>query len=919
LKSKITGSISKIDGESVKNLPVQSIDQALQGKSAGVFVEAPNGKASSPIRLRIRGSTSISAGNDPLIIIDGIPLTNEKMNQTGGLINPLATFNPNDVESVEILKDAASAAIYGSRGGNGVVIITTKKGLSGKTKLDFTIQSGYNEASHRREFMNSSEYINYFREAAVNGDHQNDLINGDPAGTSTYFQGLTESNLKQFSGWAAILDANGNYVGSKVSTDWQNQVFRKGKIFSAEMSARGGNDKLTYFTSLCYNNTEGILVSNGMKKLSARLNIDDKVNNYIDLGLKLNINRTDIDQIDDDMKFSTPMEIVGQSPVTPVKDLEGNYYSDPTTFYYNPLIETSDATKNIVEYRSLINGYMSIKLLDILKWKNEFGFDLYSMNENSYYGKLTYNGRGSNGSGLTNNGQTQNLTTKSYIDYTKSLGDFNTNAVLGMEFQYATVGNSWAKGEQFPIDNLKTLASAGLITGASSTLSGYSYLSYFSRLNLDYKVKYLFTLAMRYDGSSRFGTDKKYGFFPAASIGWIVSKESILSGISVLNFLKVRASYGLTGNSDIGNFRFPGLYGTSKYSNLPGLVPIQLSNPDLGWESTHQTDFGVDYGLFKNRISGEIDYYIKKTRNLLIDQPIAGTSGFSLLTSNIGSVENKGFEFSINTTNLSGKFTWNTNFNISYNRNRVTNLGGQSVIDNENESMPVIMLGKPIGEFYGAEYAGVDPANGDALWYINKKDANGKIVDPKTTTNDFSAANFVALGNPTPPLNGAITNIIGYKGFELSFTFQGVSGNKIQLYGDPWMASNGSWFDGQLKSQLRSWKKPGDITDVPQARLGYENGNQWRNSRYLSDGSYMKLRSVALSYILPEKVTRKLKLSGMRVSLQGQNLLTFTRYIGWDPEVRSDYDHSVSDVKAGIDFYSPPQPRSILLTISISL
>lgn len=854
-----------------------------------------------------------------MIIIDGIPIANEKMNQTGGLINPMTTFNPNDVESVEILKDAASAAIYGSRGGNGVVIITTKKGLSGKTKLDFTMQSGFNEASHRREFMNSDEYINYFREAAVNGDRQEDLINGDPAGTSTLYQDTTESNLKQYSGWAAIIDENGNYVGSEVSTDWQKQVFRRGKIFSAEMSARGGNDKLTYFTSLYYNNTEGILVSNGMKKLSARLNIDDKLNKYVDLGLKLNINRTDIDQIEDDMKFSTPLEIVGQSPVTPVKDLEGNYYSQPTTFYYNPLIETVDATKNIVEYRSLLNGYMTIKLPDVLKWINEFGFDLYSMNENSYYGRLTFNGRGSNGFGLTNNGQTQNFSAKSYIDYTKSLGYFNTNAVLGVEFQNTTVGNSWAKGEQFPTDNLKTLASAGLITGASSTRSGYSYLSYFSRINLDYKVKYLFTLAMRYDGSSRFGADRKYGFFPAASLGWIVSKESFLSGVSILNFLKVRASYGLTGNSDIGNYSFSGLYGTSKYNNLPGLVPTQLSNPDLGWESTQQTDFGIDFGLFKNRISGEIDYYIKKTRNLLMDQPIPGTSGYRVLTSNIGSVENKGFEFSINSTNITGKFTWNTNLNISYNRNRVTNLGGQSVIDIENMSMPVIMLGKPIGEFYGAEYAGVDPANGDALWYINEQDANGQIVDPEATTNDFSAASFVPLGNPTPPLIGAITNIIGYKGFELSFTFQGVSGNKIELWGDSWMASNGSWFDNQLTSQLRSWTKPGDITDIPEARLGSSNGNQWRNSRYLSDGSYMKLRFVALSYTLPEKVTGKLNLSGMRVILQGQNLITFTRYIGWDPEVRSDYDHSVSDIKAGIDFYSPPQPRSIILTISISL
>jgi TonB-linked SusC/RagA family outer membrane protein len=917
IKLKVTGSISKVSGESIKNLPVQSIDQALQGKSAGVFVESPNGKSSNATTIRIRGASSITASNNPLFVVDGIPVSTETFSQTGGAINPLASFNLNDVESVEILKDAASAAIYGSRGSNGVVLITTKKGGNGDTKLDFTVQSGFNEASHRRQFMNADEYIKFFREAGRGADLQEELINGDPTGTSTFWQEFVEENLKQFSGWAAILDSKGNYIGSKVNTDWQSLGFQRGKIFSAEMSASGGNDKLNYFTSLYYNNTKGILISNGMEKISSRLNIDNKVNRYLDLGLTLSLNRTDINQITDDTQFSTPMGIVALSPITPPRDTLGNLYNTPVTTYYNPLIEVEDATKKIIEYRSLINGYMNVKLSEGLKWRNEFGFDLYNMKENDKYGKLTtsYYGAGANGSGLTNYSQTQNITTKSYLDFLKSFGNINSSAVLGMEFQYTAIDNSWATGEQFPSDQLKTLSSAALITGASSTLTQYSFLSYFSRINLDYKAKYLITLSGRLDGSSRFGENNRYGFFPAASLGWVLSKEDFLFENKMLSFLKARTSYGLTGNSGIGNYRYPFYYGAVKYNGLPGLIPKQLPNQDLGWESTDQIDFGIDFGLFENRISGEIDYYSKKTRALLLDVPAPETSGYAVVAKNNGSVLNSGIEFALNTTNLTGKLTWNTSFNIAYNKNKVTDIGGQKIIDNDIERMSVVMAGQPIGVFYGAAYAGVDPANGDAIWYINQKDANGHIVDPKATTSDFSAANFVPLGNPVPPLTGAITNILEIKGFRLDFTFQGVSGNKIQLMGDIYMGANGVWFDNQLKSQLRSWKKTGDITDVPQARLGFDNGNQASNSRYISDGSYLKLRSVSLGYNVPKKIIEKIRLEKLRISLQGQNLLTFTRYIGWDPEVSND---CFAD-KTGIEFYSAPQPRSVILTISISL
>jgi TonB-linked SusC/RagA family outer membrane protein len=750
IKSKVTGSISKVDGSVIKNVPVSTVEQALQGKTAGVFIESVNGKSTGTTNMRIRGSSSITATNQPLFVVDGIPLTTEALNFSGAVINPLTSINFNDVESIDILKDAASSAIYGSRGANGVVLITTKKGINGATKLNFTVQTGFNEASRRREFMNTDEYISYFRESAVNGDIQEDLAYGDPLGTSDYWQQHVERRLKRYSGWAAQLDGAGNYLGSQVNTDWQDLAFQKGKIFSADLSAQGGNEKLKYFTSLSYNDSEGILVSNGIEKISARLNVDNKVNKYVDMGFALSLNRTKIDQVSADNAFSTPMQLVALSPITPPRDLDGNLYNTPTTTYYNGLLDVEYATRDIMEYRTVANGYLSVNIVDGLKWRNELGFDLYNLKENGRYGELTESGTGRNGYGFFNYGQTQNLTTKSYLDYLKQKGDYGISAVLGGEFQYTTVDNARAEGEQFPLDDLKTLASSGLITSGTSTLTQYSFLSYFTRVNLDFKAKYLLTLSGRVDASSRFGEDNRTGFFPAASFGWVLSKENFLAGNNTLSFLKLRTSYGLTGNAGISNFGHLGLYGVGSYNSGSGLYPTQIPNPDLGWESTAQLDFGLDYGFFKNRISGEIDYYVKKTHDLLLNVPVPATSGYSTMIQNIGAVENHGFEFVINTNNLTGKFTWNTNLNLSYNLNKVTDLGGQKSIDNGSARyMNIVKVGEPIGVFYGAEYAGVDPANGDAIWYKNTQDADGNVTD-NTSTTRFYRSQFYCSGSAYP-------------------------------------------------------------------------------------------------------------------------------------------------------------------------
>ena len=911
IKSKVTGNVSRVGGDLIKNTPVPSVQQALQGKTAGVFVEANNGKVSGATRMRIRGSSSITANNEPLFIVDGVPLTTEALNQSGAAINPLTSINFNDIESIDVLKDASSTAIYGSRGANGVILITTKKGQAGDTKLNVNFQFGSSKPSHLREFMDAEQFISYFREAGKNSDEWEGY--GDD-----YWQRHVERRLKRYSGWAAILDAEGKYLGSKVNTDWQKEAFQTGSLRMVDFSASGGTEKLKYYASASYNNQQSIIVANGLERFSGRLNVDNKVNKFIDLGFTLSLAQTKILQVSADNAFSTPMQLVAMSPITPIRDLDGELYGTPTTTYYNPLIDVEDTQRNILETRTVTNTYLSFLLVKGLKWRNELGYDLYNMKENSRYGIRTDGGAGINGYGFSNYGQTQNLITKSYFDYLTNFGDFGLSAVLGTEYQKTKVDNTWVEGQNFPTDELKTLASAGLVSDGTQTLTEYAFLSYFGRATFDYKSKYLVTMAGRIDKSSRFGPNKRSGFFPALSAGWVLTKEDFLANNNTFSFLKFRTSYGLTGNAGIGQFRYLGLYGVNPYNGEPGLIPTQVANDNLGWESTKQLDFGLDFGLFDNRISGEIDYYVKKTEDLLLDVPVPGTSGFNILTQNIGSVENKGFEFVLNATILPGDFKWNVSFNYSINKNTVTDLGGQDIIDaGSSRFMNVVKVGEPLGVFYGAEYAGVDPANGDALYYVNEKDAEGNIINPGATTNDFGSANYTTLGHPTPDMMYAFTNTLEYKGISLDFTFQGVNGNMIHLSGDTYMAANAAWYDNQTTDQLNSWEKPGDITNVPQARLGYSNGDNSRSSRYLSDGSYLKLRSLTLAYTLPQELVKKAKFSNIRIYLQGQNLITFTKYVGWDPEVSTDF--AVDNVTSGVDFYSAPQPRSITLGINLGL
>jgi TonB-linked SusC/RagA family outer membrane protein len=902
-KGDLTGNISSVKGADLGTVPVVNFQDALQGRMAGVFVQSSSGKLGEGVKIRVRGTTSISGGNDPLYVIDGVPIT------TGGALgyyNPMADINFNDIESLEVLKDASASAIYGARAANGVVLITTKTGSKGKTKFNVSIQRGVSKPTRTREFLNAKEYVELMRESAYNNDLQ--IYGIDPINNPDEYDGsdlqFVEDRMTRFSGYA-------DWRTGEIDTDWQKQAFNDDAgTLSANFSASGGDEKTRFFLSAAYDQQTGILIRNDFERISGRLNLDHTVSDKFLIGANFSLSRTNNNRLSDDNQFNNPIQLVALAPITPIRDQDGVLYDRPTTTYYNNLIDSENAEWVNVSYRNLTSLFGEYKLTSELKFRTEFGIDVFNQNEERFFGSRTNSGQSTNGYGLSRWTRIVNYNTNNFFSYNKVIdGVHNLEAILGMSFQRSDQNNTFVEGQEFPLDDLKTLASAAEITGGSSSVTNFSFLSYFARVNYKYGQKYLATLSARMDGSSRFGPNNRYGFFPAASLGWILSEEEFLKGSNTLSLLKLRGSYGLTGNAEIGNFEHLGLYGSASYGLVPGLVPTQIPNPDLTWENTLQGDIGIEFGFFNDRFTGEIDYYNKNTSDLLLNVPVPATSGFATQLRNVGKMQNRGIEIVLNSTNIAKPdFSWSTSLNLAKNINKVMELApGQTMIPpSSSRFLNAVIIGEPLGVFYGPAYAGVDPANGDAIYYSN--------ADRTETTSNYNEAERMVLADPTPDFIAGLTNTIKFKGFDLMFLFQGVFGSQIFDGGGGFFAANGDWFDNSTRDQMARWQKPGDVTDIPQARLGECNGCS-ASSRYLSDGSYIRFKTLNVGYSFEPAVLSKLKVTSLRIFFTGQNLLTFTDYKGWDPEVSADY--LTGNIEIGNDFYSAPQSRTVSLGLNV--
>lgn len=905
-KTNLTGNVASVSSEDLEDIQVASIEQAFQGKAAGVFVNSNNGKLGQAIQLRIRGTSSLTASAQPLYVIDGIPVTTESFSITDNETNPIADLNFDDVESVEILKDASSAAIYGSRGSNGVVLITTKSGRSGDTQFDLNYTVGTSEPAGKREFLNADGYLELFTEAFANSS-------SDGTENGTLF-GLTRQEL---------FDADIPGWDQGFNSDWTETPYQDNTTQTVQLKASGGNDDTQFFISGGADLLEGILIDNSLDRLSGRINLDHSASDKIDIGFKLNLIRSEQDRLSSDNGFATPIQLNAQVPVQPIFDPDGSVNSN--TLYFNGLLYRDGQSFNSIVYHALGSTYVNYNILPNLSVRTEFGLDLIDQNEERFFGPSVARNTGFPGGEAQNRFvRNVNWTTQTYANYINTFAqNHNVDVTAGISYQEVTTDRAFVDGINLPTSAFQQVTSAAEVITGTADFTSYSFVGYFARASYDYDGTYLLSLSGRVDGSSRFGVNNRYGFFPAASAGWVLSNEPFIEDIDAISFLKAKASVGVTGNAEIDNFASLGLFGANSFGGVSGLNPSQSPNPDLKWENTLQYNLGLEVGLFNDRINAQFDYYVKNTDDLLLNVNVPATTGFETQIRNTGKLNNKGFEVVLNTFNLTGDFTWSSSFNFAANNNEVTDLNGQVI---EGGFINRAVEGEAIGVFFAREYAGVNSQNGDALYFLNRDPTQGEL-DAGTAfqlerfgdrflvnADDFSRAQRIVIGNPNPDFTGGFGNRFSYKGFDLNVFLQFVVGNDVYNGGGTFMSNNAAFYDNQTVDQLDRWQQPGDITDVPQARLFGSNGDG-ESSRYLQDASYMRVKTVTFGYNLPAAVIENVGLRNIRLYASGQNLLTFTGYSGWDPEVNTDFIDG--NISLGTDFYAAPQARTITFGVDV--
>jgi TonB-linked SusC/RagA family outer membrane protein len=877
-KREVTGAVSSVKGDAIQNLPLQSFDRALQGRAAGVQVRSSNGLPGGAVNIRIRGVGSVNAGNEPLFIVDGVQLNNQS-NASFTQSNPLAFLNPNDIESMEILKDAASAAIYGSQAANGVVIITTKKGKQGKAKFEFNAFSGETQPMKYLDVLGGSEWYAMRRDALINSG------NTAPEANSLNTMGRLPAN------WASLTRPQLDALGLALPTyDWQREVMGAGKLQNYELSVSGGDEKTTFFLSGSYNYQEASFRPVDFERGTVRVALTHQANER--LSIETNINLSTFQQ---NVPFAVEGSFLGNPAFSASAVLPHNaiYNSDGT---YNTAI-AGVLGQNVV----LVNAYNSglqrtntavgnlitnYKILKNLSFRSLFGLDYRLLQGDNYRDPRTPDGAGVIGrSSVQSDWRTRFITTQT-LNWNKTFnGVHNVSGILGVEYLSETREGISGAGIGFPTFQFRTIQSAATPESITGFWTGYRRASAFASANYDYKKKYLVTVTARYDGSSRFGANNQYGLFPSIRLGWSLVEEEFLKNSSSVSEMKFRASYGLTGNDQIGNFDARGLYGGGgNYSGSAGIVPSSLANLDLGWETNNTTNLGLDFGFFENRITGSVDAFDRRTKRLLLSQPILWINGFGGISNNVGELQNRGLEFELSTVNIDkGGFRWNTSFNITKIDNQILSLySGLKFLP----ANPGIAVGQPVGRsgegaIFAAQYAGVNPATGRPMWL----DINNNI------TYLPLAADRRYVGSSLATVFGGLNNNFSYKGFELTSFFTYEYGGLVTDGQYSFLRENGTRLALNALREVndRSWKTPGQITDIPRnltTNAGNETRGASRNSgtAALLKSDFIRLSQLTVAYSFKPSLVSRIGLSRARIYAQGVNLWTYTDYPGYDPE-----------------------------------
>ncbi len=882
-RSRAISSVAIVGEEKIENVPLPDINQIIQGQAPGVLSTGGSGQPGAAQSIRIRGTGSLNAGRGPLYVIDGIIVETGDFVATG-TNDILSNINPNDIQSVNILKDATAVSLYGARGANGVVVINTKRGSEGDTKFQIRLQSGFTAPNLGDfEMMDAQQMLQYDREVLRAG-------------------GFSEAEIDEVRPTSL----------ANVNTDWVDLAFRNGVQNMLEFSASGGSAKTKFFVSGNYFLQEGILIESDFERFSVRTNLDHQANEKIDFSLNINISYTDQNNALDGAFFASPLQgALSNAPFTRHKDpatgelLVGRIpQDDPDVLNFESFVRdnfvrtiplNSRFNNNLRMLGSFSIGYNILKNLRI---QQKIAVDLVNVEEKSYTDPTTPDGLRFNGVATEVFTPSNTITSQTLLTGNFTLGDVHAfDGVAGFEYQFNDTERFFAQGQGFADGRLRNLSSSSLPLNVGGTGSQYSFVSYFGQLNYNLNNKYYMTASIRRDASSRFGVNNRWGTFYSVGGSWRLSEEPFFQDIDFLSNLKLRASFGTSGNAEIGNFNSLELYSFgSSYDGQPGSGPTQVPNPDLTWERNESLNIGLDFGLFNDRMGGTVEVYERVSKDMLLNRPLSATSGFTASLQNLGKLKNQGIEATINAQVLSrNDFLWSVDFNISFNRNEILELADTTEIPN---GIQIWRVGEPIRAWYLRQWAGVNPADGTPLW----ADGEGGV------TGDWNAAPEQLIGNAEPNFLGGFTNNISYKNLSVSAFFYFTQGQEVYDGTRFFLDSDGTNFgENRPTFAIDRWREPGDIAERPEAKFGGNNLANNNSTRYLFDGSYVRLRNLVVSYTFPISLTQSLKLRSIRIYAQGQNIWTYTDYPGWDPELS----------EVGTEFYRYPTGKSYTMGLDV--
>ena len=869
-RKDVTTAISSVSVEDMNERPIVSAGQLIQGRAAGVSVIQPNGAPGGETSIRIRGTTSFNGSNDPLYVVDGVPVDN------------LNFLSPNDIADMQVLKDASSAAIYGSRAANGVVLITTKQGKVGDAKIAFNVQTTQNRITSEIASLNAQQYKEL----------------QDEIGLVNLPAGLTDK------------------------TNWFDETFKTGQLQNYQVSISDGTEKLRYFLSGGYLNEKGIINTSFYKRYNFRANVENKVRDW----LRVNANFSYSDYNGNGIitgqganRGGVVLSVINTPSYAPIWDEAnpGQYYSNFYGVNITSPLENMARTQNNKnrENRLVGAGSATVQFLPSLNFKTSFALDRRNAVSTTFLDPLSTSwGRNQYGEGSDNRNTNTVITFDNILTYNESFGLHNLEVMGGTSYTSSDYHNSWINGSHYRNDLIETLNAANKIswTGTGSGASQWAIMSYFGRASYNFDSKYLVTANLRADGSSKLHPDHRWGIFPSVSAAWRLSAEDFLSDVSWLNDLKIRGGWGETGNqSGVGDYAYLQRYNinriqwfvTGQENALPTITQANLRTPDLRWETTRQTNIGLDFSAFNNRLNVNLDYYHKYTRDMLMYVSLpAGAAAANNIVRNEGEMSNRGFEVNVNSKNIEKVLQWSTDFNISFNRNRLEKLELQKIYNTArtsevvNEDVVRNEPGRSLGGFFGYISDGVNPETGE----LNYRDLNN---DGKISSSDRTY-----IGDPNPDFIFGMTNNFSYKGFNLSVFLQGSYGNDI--FNASRIETEGM-YSGRNQSTrvLERWRVPGQETFIPKAGFDIKN-----STYFVEDGSFLRLKNVSLSYDIPTSSLSRIGVRKLQPFVSVSNILTLTKYTGLDPEVNQ---WGGNGAVQGIDWGTYPQSRSFVVGLSL--